>query len=162
MKTEKLSTKQQRFSEEYLVDLNATQAAIRAGYSVNTAKQQGSRMLTNVAIAFAIERGKQERSEAIKIDAEWVLEKAVDLYQRCAQEVRPLLHPKTHKQEKDNEGNPLYKFNAAGANRALELIGKHVEVAAFKDRLEVSSSGQSLIERIQEGRQRANIGVGNE
>lgn len=43
-----LNDKQKRFCEEYLVDLNATQAAIRAGYSENTAKEQASRLLTNV------------------------------------------------------------------------------------------------------------------
>ena len=46
----KLTEKQQRFVEEYLVDLNATQAAIRAGYSVKTADVQGSRMLRNVKV----------------------------------------------------------------------------------------------------------------
>ena len=45
-KTAKLTEKQQRFVEEYLIDLNATQAAIRAGYSAKTADQQGSRMLS--------------------------------------------------------------------------------------------------------------------
>ena len=45
-KTAKLTEKQQRFVEEYLIDLNATQAAIRAGYSAKTADQQGSRMMS--------------------------------------------------------------------------------------------------------------------
>lgn len=49
-KTAKLTEKQQRFVEEYLIDLNATQAAIRAGYSAKTADQQGSRMLANVKV----------------------------------------------------------------------------------------------------------------
>ncbi|MFA9203068.1 MAG: terminase small subunit, partial [Flavobacteriales bacterium] len=42
------TAKQQRFIDEYLIDFNATQAAIRAGYSSDTAKQQGSRLLSNV------------------------------------------------------------------------------------------------------------------
>ena len=49
-----LTEKQQRFVDEYLIDLNATQAAIRAGYSVKTADQQASRMLTNVKVQQAI------------------------------------------------------------------------------------------------------------
>ena len=60
------------------------------------------------------------------------------------QEIKPALHPKTCKQMKDEGGNLLFTFNAAAASRALELIGKHVEVAAFKERLEVNGEGQSL------------------
>lgn len=45
-----LNEKQKRFAAEYLIDLNATQAAIRAGYSVKTANEQGSRLLVNVSI----------------------------------------------------------------------------------------------------------------
>ena len=56
--------------------------------------------------------------------------------------------------EADDDGNALFTFNASAASRALELIGKHTEVAAFKDRLEVSG-GQTLAERIQAGRRRA-------
>ena len=153
----KFSPRQKRFVDEYLVDLNATQAAIRAGYSSKTAKQQSSRLLlTNVDVASAIATSKQERSDATNIDAEWVLNKAVDLYQRCAQEVTPVLHPRSHKQVRDEDGNPIYKFNAAGANRALEIIGKHVEVAAFRDRVEFSDGGLTLEERIQQGRKRMN------
>jgi len=53
-----LNDKQQRFVQEYLVDLNATQAAIRAGYSKATAQQQGSRLLLNVVVAEAIAEGQ--------------------------------------------------------------------------------------------------------
>ena len=45
-----MTTKQQRFVEEYLIDLNATQAAIRAGYSAKTANEQGARLLANVSV----------------------------------------------------------------------------------------------------------------
>ena len=57
-----LNSREQRFVAEYPVDLNATQAAIRAGYSAKTAKQQGSRLLTRVDVASAL-AGKQERLE---------------------------------------------------------------------------------------------------
>ena len=46
----KISAKQELFVDEYLIDLNATQAAIRAGYSPKTAEQQGSRLLSNVKV----------------------------------------------------------------------------------------------------------------
>jgi phage terminase small subunit len=154
MAKENLSPKQRCFVEEYLVDLNATQAAIRAGYSAKTAKQQASRLLTNVNVAAAVDKAKRERSEATEIDAEWVLQQAVKLYERVTQEVRPVLNPKTRKQVYDDDGNAVFSFNAAAANRALEIIGKHVEVAAFKDRIEVTN-GRNLAERIQAGRDRA-------
>jgi len=47
----KLTSKQQRFADEYLVDLNATQAAKRAGYSAHTAGQQGEKLLKKAEIA---------------------------------------------------------------------------------------------------------------
>jgi phage terminase small subunit len=150
-----LTPKQQCFVDEYLIDLNATQAAIRAGYSEKTAKQQASRLLTIVDVAAAVAEAKQERSEATKIDAEWVLRQAVELHRRCMQEIRPANNPKTGKQIHDDKGNALFTFNAAAASRALELIGKHIEVAAFKERLEVSNDGFSLEERLQAGRRRA-------
>ena len=148
-----LSPKQQRFVEEYLIDLNATQAAIRAGYSRRTARAIASENLSKPDIQEAIAEAKRERSEATKIDAEWVLKQAVELYRRCIQEVKPALHPKTRKQMKDEGGNLLFTFNAAAANRSLELIGKHIEIGAFKERLEVSG-GSSLIERILAARNR--------
>ena len=55
-----LTPRQQRFVEEYLVDLNGTQAAIRAGYSARTANEQAARLLANVSVRSAIERGKSE------------------------------------------------------------------------------------------------------
>lgn len=69
-----LSPRQQRFVEEYLVDLNATQAAFRAGYSPKTVEQQGSRLLGNVKVAAAIERAKAARSIRTQIKADRVLE----------------------------------------------------------------------------------------
>ncbi|WP_093231797.1 terminase small subunit [Thermoflavimicrobium dichotomicum] len=59
----KLTPKQQRFVEEYLIDLNATQAAIRAGYSKKTAEAIASRLLRNVKVQTAIQQAKKERSE---------------------------------------------------------------------------------------------------
>ena len=57
----KMTAKQMRFCDEYLVDLNATQAAIRAGYSEKTARSQGQRLLTNVDIQKEIEKRKTDR-----------------------------------------------------------------------------------------------------
>lgn len=70
-----LPARQARFVEEYLVDANATQAAIRAGYSVKTADVQGPRLLGNVGVAAAIARGQAARSERTQITADLVIER---------------------------------------------------------------------------------------
>lgn len=69
-----LTRKQERFVAEYLKDLNATQAAIRCGYSPKTAKQQGSRLLTNADIAHAVETGKAKQLDVAGLTAARVLE----------------------------------------------------------------------------------------
>jgi phage terminase small subunit len=69
-----LPPKQATFVKEYLVDLNATQAAIRAGYSARTAHAQGPRLLGNVGVAAAIASATQARSERTLITADRVLE----------------------------------------------------------------------------------------
>lgn len=68
-----LTPKQEAFVHEYLVDLNATQAAIRAGYSPRTARAQGHRLLTDADIAAAIEAAQAERSERLRLTADDVL-----------------------------------------------------------------------------------------
>ncbi len=151
-----LTPKQQRFVEEYLVDLNATQAAIRAGYSAKSAHVEGSRLLTNAKVAAAISAAKRERSEATKIDAEYVLRKLHQIVERCLQEVKPALHSKTRQPMKDRDGNPLFTFNAAGANQALALLGKHVEIRAFEDRVR-HDLDDGVVEALQAGRRRANL-----
>jgi len=67
------TTKQQRFIDEYLIDFNATQAAIRAGYSQDTAKQQGSRLLSNVDVRAAIDTAIRERSSRALLSQDAVL-----------------------------------------------------------------------------------------
>lgn len=68
-----LTAKQQRFADEYLIDLNATQAAIRAGYSPKTADQQASRLLTNVKVRQYLAQRQGERSERTAITQDMVL-----------------------------------------------------------------------------------------
>jgi len=69
-----LTPKQARFVEEYLVDLNATQAAIRAGYSAKTAYSAGQRLLKDVDVAEAISAAQAKRSERTQITADQVLQ----------------------------------------------------------------------------------------
>lgn len=68
-----LTAKQQRFVDEYLKDLNATQAAIRAGYSKNTADQQASRLLTNVKVRAYLAERQDDRSKRTEITQDMVL-----------------------------------------------------------------------------------------
>lgn len=68
-----LTEKQKRFVAEYLIDLNATQAAIRAGYAAKTANREGSRLLSKVDIADAIAKRASNTSEKLDLSAERVL-----------------------------------------------------------------------------------------
>jgi len=153
----KLTAKQELFCQEYLVDLNATQAAIRAGYSEKTARSQGQRLLTDVDIQEAITSGKGERSERTKIDADWLLahlaDEAVadmaDLYEEDTGALKPIHKwPKIWRQglvagvdvnELNVEGKTIgqtVKIKLADRTRIRELIGKHVDVSAFSERIE--------------------------
>lgn len=69
-----MTPKQERFVAEYLIDLNATQAATRAGYSAKTAGQQGERLLRNAEIAAAIGQKRQAQMTAADLSAVRVLE----------------------------------------------------------------------------------------
>lgn len=69
-----LNARQTTFVQEYLVDMNATQAAVRAGYSERTAYSQGQRLLKNVEVAAAIEKGRAERTERTKITMDAVID----------------------------------------------------------------------------------------
>ena len=115
----KLTAKQEMFCREYLIDLNATQAAIRSGYSEKTAAEQSSRLLTNVKINDFIDELKKERNEDVRIDYNWVLEQSRKSYIFNAQEVF------------DSEGNPKM-VNATAAAKFLEMCGKHTLVKAFE------------------------------
>jgi phage terminase small subunit len=129
----KLNSRQEAFCREYLVDMNATQAAIRAKYSAKTAQEQSSRLLSNVIVQQRISELKQERCQRTQIDADWVLMSAKRVFDRCMQD-EPVLD-REGKQvmttTADGELAAAYTFNATGANKALETIGKHVNVNAF-------------------------------
>jgi phage terminase small subunit len=73
MTEKKLTPKQERFVAEYLIDLNATQATIRAGYSKKTAESAGHRLLRNVEVAKAIASAKEKRAIKTGVTQERVL-----------------------------------------------------------------------------------------
>ena len=68
-----MTPRQRRFVEEFLIDLNATQAAIRAGYSARTAEQQGPRLLGNVEIAAAVQAAQRARSARVQVTQDAVV-----------------------------------------------------------------------------------------
>lgn len=144
--------RQIKFVEEYIKSLNATDAAIRAGYSEKTARSQGSRLLTNVDIQNAIQEAKAERQERTKIDADYVLRRLVEIDQMDVldimddqMKIRPVNEwPKAWRQYVTNlenlelsDGEGCFKkIKWPDKIKNLELIGKHVSVGAFKDKVE--------------------------
>lgn len=71
--TKPITRRQQRFVDEYLIDLNATQAAIRAGYSKATAGQLGAQLLKNLKVLSAIQKAQDARSKRTNVTADWVI-----------------------------------------------------------------------------------------
>lgn len=72
-KKDKLTDRQELFCKEYVIDLNATQAAIRAGYSQNTANEQGSQNLAKLSIQERLAELQKKRFERLEITADQVL-----------------------------------------------------------------------------------------
>lgn len=130
-----ISAKQQRFVEEYCVDLNASQAALRAGYSSKTSASQGGRLLQNVEIKRAIMDRNERRSADVNVTADWVLHKLIENAEKAAQAI-PVL---------DKKGEPTgeYTYYPNAVNRALELIGKHMGM--FPDKVQHSGPGGGAI-----------------
>ena len=71
--TRPLTPKQQQFCREYLIDMNATAAANRAGYSPNTAMEQGHQLLQKTSVKAEIQRRIDERAERVEVDADYVV-----------------------------------------------------------------------------------------
>ena len=80
-----MSALQARFIEEYLVDLNAAEAARRAGYSKRTACQKGYELLHMPKIQEAVTAAKQARSERTQVDQDWIIERLVENVERAMQ-----------------------------------------------------------------------------
>lgn len=135
----KLTIKQETFVAEYLVDLNATQAAIRAGYSAKTANEQGSRLLTNVSVQKLIQERMDKRSERTEITADYVLKTIQDTIERCSQ-AKPVFdksgNPVLIVNEKEQTIVPMYAFDPSSVLRGAELLGKHLKL--FTDKTEVT------------------------
>lgn len=131
-----LSEKQWLFIKEYLVDLNATQAAIRAGYSEKTAYSAGQRLLKHVEVQKAVTKAQAERSQRVEVTQDYVINNLVEIVERTMQR-RPVLDRKGE-QVTDEEGRAVWCFDAKSANKSLELLGKHLGIFAEKVKTEVS------------------------
>jgi phage terminase small subunit len=124
-----LEPKEEQYCQEYLLDLNQTQAAIRAGYSEASARNLASRLMTKANVLARIAELKAARVERVQVDSDWVLRRLLEISDKCM-EAKPVFvfspADKCMVQKQTEEGEPLFEFNAAGANKATELIGKHL------------------------------------
>ncbi|PWJ27975.1 phage terminase small subunit [Faecalicatena orotica] len=150
-----MTKKQNRFVEEYLIDLNATQAAIRAGYSPDTAKEIGCENLTKPNIRACIDRAMAERSKRTGVNADRVVQELAKIAFVNATEV---IDPATATVKEDalpedtaaiqsvkvktfGEDGLEREIKMADKLKALELLGKHMGM--FKDKVELSGTLQT-------------------
>ena len=120
----KLTPRQERFVDEYLIDLNATAAARRAGYSTKTADKIGPALIGKTSIADAISKRKKDRVERTEITQELIVQEVYKLYRNCAVMVPkldfagdPIL---------DAEGKPVFQMiDPPTAKGALDMLMKH-------------------------------------
>lgn len=148
----KLTEKQQCFVQEYLIDLNATQAAIRSGYSAKTADQQGSRMLANVKVQQAISEAMAERSKRTGVNQDRVvlelarmafvkLTDIVDEDGRIKEDANGddlacVEGIKYKRSDFDNGSSEEREVKIGSKLKALELLGKHLGM--WNDKLDVN------------------------
>jgi phage terminase small subunit len=142
-KDSKLTPKQQRFADEYLIDLNATAAYKRAGYAGKgrSAENAASRLLGSVGVAKYIQNSINKRSEELAIDAKYVLTTIHETVERCKQ-AYPVLDRKGEQvyvragDGVDSELVPAFTFDAGAVLKGAELLGKHLKM--FTDKVEHS------------------------
>jgi len=135
---EKMTAKQQRFCDEYLIDLNATQAAIRAGYSKNTARQIANENLTKPYIKEYIEKRMAEKEKELIADQDEVMRYLTSVMRREKTEsVVVTLNKETSKYVPDENGTMRKQTvkeevpqivaipaRLSDSNKAAELLGK--------------------------------------
>ncbi|WP_147196011.1 terminase small subunit [Pantoea sp. CCBC3-3-1] len=161
-----LTDKQEMFCREYLIDLNATQAAIRAGYSEKTAPTIACENLIKPNVQERIAQLKAERNEQLNIDAAYVLRRLVEIDQMDVLDIvkddlslKPVTEwPATWRryisgfdvaEMFENTGEDgarelagiLKKIKWPDKVKNLELLGKHVTVQAFKENVKTEQSG---------------------
>lgn len=145
-----LTAKRQAFVFEYLADkdLNQTQAAIRAGYAVKGAKDQAYNLMQNPEVAAAIAAGMEARNKRLQVDADYVLKRLTAIDQMDLAEIHgddgkllpikqwPLIWRQMVKEVDMKTGKVKFHDKL----RALELLGKHVDVNAFRENVNHSGN----------------------
>lgn len=169
-----LNDKQERFCQEYIIDLNATQAAIRAGYSEDTAGVIACENLKKPNIESRINELKMERLKRMQIDQNYVLMRLIEIDQLDVLDIlnddgscKPIKEwPKIWRQfvsgidlseikeitESEDKiiGSVLKKIKWPDKVKNLELLGKHVDVGAFKDKMDVNFQNNPLEQLMKE------------
>jgi len=115
-----LTAKQKLFCKNYLIDLNATQAAIRAGYSKKTAHVIGPENLEKPILREYIQLQLKNKEKKVDISAEWVLENLKELCERCMQKTAVL--------DAQGKKTGVWRFDSRGANKSLELLGRYLSL----------------------------------
>ena len=125
-----MTPKQKFFVKEYLIDLNATRAAISAGYSEKTAYSQGQRLLKHVEVGAKLAQSAQKVTEKLDISTEYVLTTIKETIERCSQGVEVL----------DDDGKPTgeWRFEAMAVLKGCELLGKYHRL--FTEKVEHSGN----------------------
>ena len=131
----KLTPKQEKFVQEYMIDLNATQAAIRAGYSKKTAYSIGNENLNKPEIASRIKARQAELAIVAKLSQEWVIAQLVNVVAKSSQAVEV---EKWDPAERKMISTGEYVYDSKGVTTAAQLIGKHLGM--FTDKLDINGS----------------------
>lgn len=126
-----LNARQQLFVAHYLIHKNATEAAKAAGYSEKSAQGHGSRLLSNAMIKEAVGEKIQTLTEKLGIGPDYILGRLKETAERCLQK-QPVMEYDPISKEMVATGE--WKFEHAGANKALELLGKYQKL--FTDNIE--------------------------
>ncbi|SDP01748.1 phage terminase small subunit [Eubacterium maltosivorans] len=159
----RLTAKQKRFIEEYLIDLNATQAAIRAGYSPETAGSIGSENLHKPEIRARIDQAMAERSKRTGINADRVLielariglvnpknlinfDEATILEEAADDDTAAISSVKVKTIPTESGEIIEREIRLYDKTKALELVGKHLGM--FKDKVEVSGSLETEVSKL--------------
>ena len=150
-----MTAKQKRFVEEYLIDLNATQAAIRAGYSPATAQEQGYQLLQKTSVQNAINKKMAERSKRTGVNADRVITELAKIAFVNAADLIDFDSATVDSKASEDDTAAIQSvkvkyFGEDGLERevkladklkALELLGKHLGM--FKDNIELSGKVES-------------------